>query len=336
MSLQGTFFDGKTSAAYAVEVSLFLDGSIQIRGVSIAYDSTLLDAKVSERIGSTLRRITFKDGAVVEVADNDAIDQWLSKLNALSQEHFVSSLEQRWPIAIAALVLIAIGAFAFVRFGVPAIAKRIAYNTPLSVDAAIGQGGLEAMDRAFFKPSELPADRKQEIDERFETMTSELGDEHDYRLEFRKGGPIGPNAFALPSGIVVITDELINLAQNDEEIVAVLAHEVGHVVNRHSLRMLLQNSGTAALMFGLLGDVGSISGLAASLPTVMVHMKHSRDFEREADEYSRAWLREHGIATSRFGNLLKRIEQQQGDGKRSGAFSYFSSHPSTQERAKER
>jgi Zn-dependent protease with chaperone function len=335
MALQGTFFDGKTSAAQAVEVSLFLDGSIQIRGASVAYQSSLLDAEVSERIGNTQRRIKFDDGAVVELSDNDTVDQWLSKLDAHSQEHFVSKLESRWPFAIAALVMIAVSAFAFVRFGVPAIAKHIAYNMPVSVDETLGEGGLEAMDKTFFAPSELPASRKQEIEERFRAMTSELKDNHEYRLEFRKGGRIGPNAFALPSGIVVITDELIKLAQNDEEIIAVLAHEVGHVVHRHSLRMLLQNSGTAALMFALLGDVGSVSALAASLPTMMVHMKHSRDFEREADDYSRAWLGSHSIPTSRFGDLLKRIEQQQG-GKPAQAFSYFSSHPDTKERADER
>jgi Zn-dependent protease with chaperone function len=335
MALQGTFFDGKTSAAQAVEVSLFVDGAVQIRGASTTYDSSLLHAEVSERIGNTQRRIKFDDGAVVELSDNDTVDQWLAKLNAHSQQHFVSTLESRWPFAIVALVLIAASSFLFIHFGVPAIAKHIAYNMPLRVDEALGEGGLDAMDKTFFAPSELTEERKQEIEKRFDAMTSELGDAHDYRLEFRKGGRIGPNAFALPSGIVVITDELIKLAQNDEEIVAVLAHEVGHVVHRHSLRMLLQNSGTAALMFGLLGDVGSVSALAASVPTMMVHMKHSRDFEREADDYSRAWLRRHGIPTSRFGDLLKRIEQQQGS-KPSQALSYFSSHPDTKERADEK
>jgi Zn-dependent protease with chaperone function len=206
---------------------------------------------------------------------------------------------------------------------------------PLSVDAALGEGGLEAMDKTFFERSELPEERKQQLEARFDAMTAELKDAHEYRLEFRKGGHIGANAFALPSGIVVITDELIKLAQNDEEIIAVLAHEAGHVVHRHSLRMLLQNSGTAALMFALLGDVGSVSALAASLPTMMVHMKHSRDFEREADDYSRAWLRSHNIPTSRFGDLLKRLEKEQG-GTPSNAMSYFSSHPDTQERAEKK
>lgn len=311
---------------------MFADGRILVEGVDLRYESSLISARISERIGNTQRRISFADGASCELSDNDAIDQWLAKLNAHSHEHQVSRLERKWSVALAAFVLVGFVAFAFVRWGIPAISTYVAYALPTDVDRAIGAGGLETLDELFFGSSKLPQATREQYRQHFEQITRGLSDRQDYRLEFRHGGEIGANAFALPSGIVVITDELIEIAKHEHEIVAVLAHEVGHVEHRHSLRMLLQTSGTAALMFGLLGDVGSISSLAASVPTVLVHMKHSRDFEREADAYSVAWLREHNIDTRHFGALLKRLNEKYG-GEDPRVLSYFSSHPSADERA---
>jgi Zn-dependent protease with chaperone function len=332
VSLEGRYFDGKTSAARAVDVSLFDDGRVRLRAEQFETEAWLSDIKVSERIGNTQRRLLFPDGAVCELNDNDAVDRWLTTLGAHSSEHRVFQLERRWPYAIAALLLTLIGSLAFIRYGIPALAGRIAQTLPVQIDNAIGEGGLDALDEAFFAPSKLPPAKQAELQAQFTAITRELPDAQRYRLEFRTGGFVGANAFALPSGIVVMTDELVALSKHPHELTAVLAHEVGHVVHRHSLRMLLQSTGTAALMFALLGDVGSASTLAASIPTVLVHAKHSRDFEREADDYSYTWLAQHRIGREHFGAILKRLETKESGGSDSKAMSYFSSHPQTEER----
>ena len=60
--------------------------------------------------------------------------------------------------------------------------------------------------------------------------------------------PRGPvNAFALPGGIIVVFDELVELAGDDERVLGVLGHELGHVVHRHSMRQLFQALGVGAL-----------------------------------------------------------------------------------------
>ena len=82
------------------------------------------------------------------------------------------------------------------------------------------------------------------------------------------GGALGPNAFALPAGTIVITDELVQLARHDDELRAVFAHEIGHITGRHAMRMLLQNSATALLAVGLLGDVSAVSSMTAAVPAV--------------------------------------------------------------------
>ena len=121
-------------------------------------------------------------------------------------------------------------------------------------------------------------------------------DAFTYRLEFRKSPVIGPNAFALPSGTVVMTDELVNLSVDDRELDGILLHEIGHVKERHALRSVIQNAGVFLLIASLSGDLSQISSAAASLPTVLVHSEYSRTFEREADRFAALYSRTHGAA----------------------------------------
>jgi Zn-dependent protease with chaperone function len=229
-------------------------------------------------------------------------------------------------------VLTGIAVWLGIRFGVPALANRAADILPTSVDAKLGQEGLRILDGAFFEPSTLPVERQEELRSNFKQIIADAPATHDYRLEFRSGGKIGANALALPSGIIVMTDELVKLAADDREITAVLAHEVGHVVHRHALKTLIQTSTTAALTAGLLGDATSVSTLIASTPTVLLQAKFSRELETEADDFSYAWLKRHNIPTHFFGDLLRRLSQEHGG---SDDFSYFSSHPSAKDRVRE-
>jgi Zn-dependent protease with chaperone function len=212
---------------------------------------------------------------------------------------------------------------------VPAIADWAAAKLPPAVDRAIGTGALDVLDQVAFYESGLPVERQVELRARFDSMTRDLNDGHEYRLELRDGGQLGANAFALPSGIVVMTDQLVAMADTDEELVAVLAHEIGHVRGRHALRQLLQAAGVSAIAMALLGDVSSTSGVLTSAPALL-HAKHSRDFESEADRFARDWLRANDIDGSRFDDILCRMSASAGDHRE---LDFFASHPPTGERA---
>jgi Zn-dependent protease with chaperone function len=202
---------------------------------------------------------------------------------------------------------------------------------PADVDRNLGIGTLDTFDRMFFEGSRLPAERRAALEKRFAGMTDALDDGHDYRLEFRHSATIGANAFALPSGIVVVTDELVDVSKSDDEVVAVLAHEIGHVRGRHALRQMLQAAGVSALAVAVLGDLGSISGILSAAPALLT-ARQSRDFEREADTFAKHWLRENHIAESNFDAILCRMSGQHGESKES--VNFFSSHPPTDERAR--
>jgi Zn-dependent protease with chaperone function len=291
----------------------------------------LSGVEISERVGRIPRRLTLPDIGVFETTDNESVDRALAALGR--SPGLVHWLEARWSVAIASLVVVAVGSLLFVRFGVPAIANLAARTLPVSVDRVLGAQTLELLDRILLEPSALSASRQLELQQRFEAMTPDRDEGRNDRLELRAAPTLGPNALALPSGIIVMTDELVLLAEHDEELVAVLAHELGHVRGRHALRQLLQSSGVSAVAFALLGDISSASALLSAAP-VLIEAKHSRDFEREADAFAKEWLAGNAIPAHRFDAILCRMQSESGGDADSPIARYLSTHPTTDERVR--
>jgi Zn-dependent protease with chaperone function len=328
--IHGYYFDGITSASQAATLDAG-GGLLHIEGAAEPIAIALADVRISERIGNITRRFALPGGAVFETADNDAVDQACVAAGVKLRSGFVHWLESRWPVALGSLFAIAVITFAFFRWGMPAVVNWAAGALPTELDAAIGSQSLNTLDSLIFTRTTLGEKRQRRLQERFQAMTSNLDDGHRYQLVFRDGGKsgIGANAFALPSGIIVMTDQLVDMAQDDEEIVAVLAHEIGHVRGRHALRHLLHAAGVSAMAMALLGDVSQIAGLLSSAPVLLI-ARQSREFELEADAFSRQWLRDHGIAEAKFDAILCRLSKATGE--RHG-YEFFSSHPPTDERA---
>ena len=336
--IAGSFFDTQRSRMRPARAEIVAPGIVRVLldelepdGRSRQWEVPLAEVEISERLGKIPRRITLPHIGVFETANNESVDRALAALGRPAS--FVHSLEERWPVAIASLVAVAAGSLLFVRFGLPATADFAARNLPTVVDQMLGAQTLDALDRLFFETSALPEELQAELHRHFESMTRDLDEGHDYQLQLRAAPALGPNALALPSGIIVMTDELVLLAEHDEELVAVLAHELGHVRGRHALRQILQSAGVSALALVLLGDVNTASTLLSAAP-VLIEAKHSRDFEREADAFAKTWLDQQHIAPDRFDAILCRMQAEaSGDADTSFA-RYLSTHPPTDERVR--
>lgn len=321
------YYDGRSASGRMVSLQLqrAAAGSIRLHYVGEGVDgmATTRSHVLRGHVDVAQRLIELPDGASLEVLDVAGFDRLLASVG--ESGHGVRGLERSWRVALIALLLIAAGTVAFIQYGVPALARMVAPRIPVAVDARIGAESLALLDRGVLKPSALPPQRQQELRVVFASVAAGNAGHERYRIEFRRGGRLGPNAFALPSGIVVLTDELVGAAQNDDELRGVLAHEVGHLVNRHAMRQLLENSASAMLMFALLGDVSSATSLVAGIPA-LINAAYSRDLEREADEHARIWMRDHGVPPERLGELLLRVAgNKQGGG-------LLSTHPALAER----
>ena len=326
--VQADYYDGKSARAHRVTLELVGD-RLAVSGDEVRRLDALGDLRVSEPMGAAPRLVKFPDGAHCEVRDHAGLAQLLAASG--HRDGFVVRLQARWRWAAVAVVLSVAAVAAGYRWGLPAASEWLAFRMPAQVLAKLGESSLDFLDQALFAPSKLEATRRQSLSGRFDSLAVPGEARPAYRIVFRDGHRIGANAFALPDGTIVVTDQLVKLAGDDEEILAVLAHELGHVHRRHSLRMLIQGSIVGVVVAWYIGDV---SNVAAGLPTLLLEAGYSRDHEREADDYAAALFRYNGLPPSRLADMLEKLEAAHGgrpdDPK--GAMDYLSSHPASRER----
>ncbi len=285
---------------------------------------------VSSRLGNTPRILSLPDGSRFETRDNDAIDHLLAEHHRERSASWLHRMESHLKYVLTGVLVVALFGWLMVAHGLPAAADHIARQLPVPVARHIGEQALEALN-PHLQASTLPEARRQQLRVLFDSVVADADSRHAYELVFRRGGRLGANALALPSGTIIVTDELVQLAQHDEELVAILAHEVGHVEHRHGLRQVLQVSALGLIVTYTTGDV---STLVAALPVILLQMGYSRAFELEADRYAADHLRRNGIPVSRLTDLLQRLDADQMDeGQRHRSLGrYISTHPLTSER----
>ncbi|HSG94514.1 MAG TPA: M48 family metallopeptidase [Afifellaceae bacterium] len=285
---------------------------------------------ISDRVGAIPRRLTFADGTVFETEDNAGIDRLLSERLAAS-ETLLSRLEVFHPrLILVALLAIAL-VYATIRYALPVLANVAAAVTPTPVVELIDRGALETIDRVFLTSSTMDEARQEEIRAGFAALTLHAGsDKPSLRLLFRDGGIIGPNAFALPGGTILMTDQLVRLAGNDDEIFGVLAHEIAHVEERHSLRQIYRSLGFVALIAMIGGDSGEIVEDVLAQGSLLLTLSYSRRFESQADRRAVDLMKAAGRDPAALATVLERITEKC---RNCGETSWFTTHPGTEGRA---
>jgi predicted Zn-dependent protease len=324
--LQADYFDGKTSRKHPVSV-MIAGGRLKVIGRDVNEEFDARGVRRSLRIANTPRWLYLPGGGACVTSDNDAVDRMTRDRR---YEIVLHRWESRPAYAVVAIAMVVAALWLLIDRVLPVAVEAIAARIPVEAEAALGRETLAGMERYFLQPSKLTAARRDRLRSRFDAAVRATGEATPYQLEFRSSPVIGPNAFALPSGIIVMTDELVLLAHNDREVIAVLAHELGHVRQRHTMRRLLESSATALIIAGVTGDIASTTSLAAAAPTLLLQTKYSRDHEREADRYAVEMMRKAGIEPRHFAAILARLEGEAP--RRGGLPTFLASHPPTDER----
>ena len=364
-NIQGKYYAATRSKAHSASLSVSTSDSHYSLIIERADDHENTDKEfeltgevttldIPSRLADTQRRIGFADGSAFITDDNDAVDSLLgpAEKRASSLIHW---LENSLRAVAFGLIVIAAGIYGGVKFGIPLLAERIAYRIPIEVQNSLSRDALAFLDRLILEPSALPPSEKQRASRLAMNALSRAGFA-DTDLQFRSG--IGPNALTLPDGTVVITDELVELA-TDDQLVAVVYHELGHLENRHLLRRTLQTSFLALGVLFITGDVNSAE-ILISVPTLYMNTAYSRDFEREADRYALQKLLDNDIPIDAFAEIMialgeaggleetvERVEErskERSEGEEESSFErkglvltgklleYFATHPLTSER----
>ncbi len=287
----------------------------------------LVSVEVSSKLANVPRTLTFPNRSVFETKANETIDLWLYSIG--KNKSLVAILEGKLRYVLACALIAVLIVWAFVSYGIPTLAGVAARQIPDDFLDNASEFSLEALDRLVLEPSELDAPRRSEIRSLIQTTFPGISSS-GHQLLFRRGADLGANAFALPDGVIVFTDELIELLESDDEILAVFAHEYGHVVERHSLRQLLQDSAIAILSFLIIGEAtDTLQESLNALPAVLMHDAYSREFETEADAFAFRMLSDAGLSPALLGEALQRLSAEHGGDQ---GLKYFSSHPPFEER----
>lgn len=336
IQVAAAYYDGQTTANRAVRLSI--EGcDLLLQGDEIELRWPLSEVHVSERLGNTPRLLTYAGGGHCEVNDQAGLVQLLAQVGA--GRSWLDGLQHSLPWAFTAIVLLIVTFFAAYKYLLPWGAEELSMRVPASMLQKMGDSTLEALDEYMLKPSKLDEERQQALRDVYAKLKTPADAQLNYNIVFRSS-PMGANAFALPNGTIVMLDELVELAADDNEILAVLAHERGHVERRHAMRMVLQSSIVGLVLTWYVGD---FSSLLATAPAIIMQAKYSRDMEREADVYAEQTMNANGLSPCLLGTILDKMEAaylakskekhpEADAAKDNGMMDYLSSHPATAER----
>lgn len=329
MTTAATYFDGQTSDGREVSVRI-ADGLVHLEFPDAALAFPLASVRLESRLGDLPRRLDLPNGASCQMPPTFELP--VVPDAPARVERWVNEAEIRWSVVLATALVLVAGLWAAVVWGVPAAANVVARRISPAVERQMGAQALATLDRVALEPSQLPLERQQGLAARFEALVKLSSPDVPYVLLFRASPQVGPNAFALPGGTIVLIDELVAEAKDDDEIMAVLAHEIGHLVERHTMRQVLQTSAAGLLVSVVVGDLLSVSTLAAAVPAMLLNSSYSRAFEYEADRFGLALLDRAEIDRGHLGRFLERLEAKYG-GMPEG-FGWLSTHPRAEDRAR--
>lgn len=335
------YFDGRSSTPVRVRLSVS-DGELRVRGLeeaAPAFSTSLRSVRWPEYTRHGSRIAHLSDGGSLHSLDSAEWDAFVQ--THVRRQSWVERSQQSWRVMLISLAALSLLAAAFYLWGLPWLTRSVVPLIPRAVDAQIGQTVLEQLDASLLRPSQLPEGQRQRLAERFEAELRKSAESNGIRhqLVFR-ASRIGPNAFALPDGTMVVTDELVRIADNEDMVLGVLGHEWGHVLHRHAMRQVIQ---TGAVQMAISAAMGDYAGVLVAAPVILASMGYSRDFEREADEESLRFMRSAGISPQvmvRFFGLM----QERRDGRAGGSqgetkqdksgfnIGIFASHPDDEER----
>ena len=267
--IKGKWHPPKSSASH--DAVLSLDGQKYTLHIpqDVPLTGSVNDIKISLRLGNIARKVELPDGGMFETSDNNAIDVWQKKYQ--QNNNWLHKLESGWYYALAGVLITVITALSFYQYAIPAASKGLAYAIPDVASQSIADKTMESLDELWFAPSELPELQQLELQQSFAQVLTRLNlDPKNYPVAFRQMSvqpfKIGlpreeectalvardncekkikmniPNAFALPAGQIIFTDALVKLAQSQNDLNAILLHEIAHVEQRHALQQMVRSS----------------------------------------------------------------------------------------------
>jgi len=233
----------------------------------------------------------------------------------------------RWIRPLAASVVLSIAALLVVlyKWGLPVLGTAAAAVVPVSVEERVGR-----LTAASLAPPETRCTNPAlsgPVEEIVRTLAAAAPPSPYYRFQVVVAEGELVNAFAAPGGHIVVFRELIEKTRAPEELAGVLAHEMQHVLGRHTTRMVFRSLAWQALLAALLGDTGTV---LVNLAGVLGDLQFGRADEHEADLEGMRMLQRARVDPQGMIRFFDNLEA--GAAQMPRLAQYLSTHPRTEDR----
>lgn len=339
--MQVLYFDGLHAQPHSASLQDHGD-VLELSGEAWTQRYSKAQTRLDELFLAAPGFLRFPDGSHAEVqaaSDKQALRQMMAY-----QPGLVERWQAKWKLALLAIILMAAMLFSAYRWLIPIVAEHTVSWVSVNTEREFGGKVMVLLDEQIFKPSKL-SDAQISQAEKILKRIKPANALFPIHLEVRSAETIGANAFALPGGTIVVTDELIALLQikkdgllypeAEQQLAAVLAHEVGHIQYRHPMRGLISDAMVTMMVATLFGDFSVVATVA---PGILLKMDYSRGAEAEADAYAITRLQALGISPERFAEAFVKLTK---DSEKSlsklpnwlrNSLDYVNSHPNTEQR----
>ena len=228
-------------------------------------------------------------------------------------------------VALAGLGVIGIAAALYL-WGVPALAALAAPRVPVAWEESLGRAVSAQLG---------PADQlchgaagQRALDALVARLVA-AAPPSPYRFRVAVVDRPDVNALAAPAGYLLVFRGLIDRAKTPDVLAGVLAHEIEHVLHRHTTRAMIQHASTGLLLAALTGDMTGPIAYGLESARVLGQLQYSRHAEAEADRDGIALLLAAGIAPDGVIGFFEELAS--GEHPRR-VLRYLSTHPSSGDR----
>lgn len=332
LEAEGRYFDGKTAQPHDVVVK-FGDASLMIldlKDIPVAH-WPLATLRSLGGSGAGLSLIPdFGGDERLTITDTDMIDAIRAICPKLDEAEPVGG--RRWT-RVASWAGLALGSIYLIIFHLlPAISDQLAELIPPEAEAAMGEEMVDefaAILTGFEKPRYCSTPDGTRALQKMVARAEAVSNLH-LPLTVRVLDHEMVNAFALPGGQIMLFRGLIEKADSPEEVAGVLAHEIGHVVNRDPTRIALRSAGSAGLLGLLLGDFTGAT-VTVALSEALLRSGYQREAEVAADDFANSALSAQGLPTKPFAEFFLKLKDPSRE--QSELLSHLASHPDLSGRA---
>lgn len=230
---------------------------------------------------------------------------------------------------LATIVLLVILSISLVFLFRKALVYEVAQTVPVEWEEAAGGAIFESVT------SENPVIQDSILHlqmNRLGSLLTRNTEENPFQFRFYVTEDSSLNAFALPGGRVVVHSGLILQADNVEEVLGVLAHEIAHVTERHHARGLISRMGVTIVLSSFFAPDSELADLIINTGGTLQALKYDRELESEADEKGLEILEKAGVDPAGMITFFRKLESQS-----EGNYvpEFLSTHPATTERIEE-